>query len=403
MRRGSRRGRRRTGLAASLDWAASSARPGWGIPAGGWARGVSPYSLIPMNVSGQRARRVWLAACGHLFLAMTLFVPGLQGQRAGERGSRGATLSEARSEAGSGGVDTLWVDGQPRTFLVRPPIESPSTRRGSGMGMGTARGQSWALVMVLHGGGGQGSSTERSMGFSRLRTDTPVLWVYPDGTARGRVPMRTWNAEHCCGVAMTEGVDDVRFLGAVFDTLLRRYPIDSTRIFVTGMSNGAMMTHRLARAYPNRIRAIAPVMGALFTGVPPAAGPVSMLAINGLADANVPPAGGLGEGFGRRSWDGVPPLPAAAQGTYWAQANGCAPTPSRQQAGRIIRWTYRCPAGRLVERVELEGQTHAWPGKSLPWWRGGGGQAEAGEASYEASVSIWAFFAQFPSRLPQAR
>ena len=81
-------------------------------------------------------------------------------------------------------------------------------------------------------------------GFTPKASAEGFIVVYPDGTSR-RAPLLTWNAGHCCGYAMEQRVDDVAFISALIEDLAARFPIDRKRIYVTGMSNGAMMAHRL--------------------------------------------------------------------------------------------------------------------------------------------------------------
>jgi polyhydroxybutyrate depolymerase len=45
----------------------------------------------------------------------------------------------------------------------------------------------------------------------------------------------------------------------LIDELVLRHPVDVRRVYVTGMSNGGMMTHRLGRELSGKIAAIAPL------------------------------------------------------------------------------------------------------------------------------------------------
>jgi hypothetical protein len=67
----------------------------------------------------------------------------------------------------------------------------------------------------------------------------------------------TWNATHCCAQAMRNHVDDVGFISALIDRLVAQGRADPNRIYVTGMSNGAMMTHVVGRELSNKLAAIA--------------------------------------------------------------------------------------------------------------------------------------------------
>jgi polyhydroxybutyrate depolymerase len=280
-----------------------------------------------------------------------------------------------------GDRQTLQHDGRTRSYIVRAPRDVGRDRTPL------------PVVLVLHGGGGNAQNAERMTGFTDLVERERLIAVYPDGTGRLPTTLLTWNADHCCGSAMTNRVDDVGFIAALLDTLAARYPVDAARIYVTGMSNGGMMAHKLARELPQRIAAIAPVVGAIFEGAPPPKGPVSVLAINGLLDRSVPVHGGLGEGVGRNSWSGTPTQDNLGQGRYWAAAGGCSAEPERAQQGAVITWTHRCPAGRSVQVVQLEDNGHAWPGgqRGLP-------RADGPSRSYDATARMWEFFKAYPRR-----
>jgi polyhydroxybutyrate depolymerase len=267
-------------------------------------------------------------------------------------------------------------NGIMRTYIVRAPRAQPN-------------GTALPVVLVLHGGGGNAANAEKMTGFTALVDRERVLVVYPEGTARRpRVPLRTWNAGHCCGSAMEDGVDDVGFIRALLDTLATRYPIDRARIYATGMSNGAMMSHRLGRELSHRIAAIAPVVGAVFGDEGAPATPVSALMINGLLDKSVPAEGGLTGGRAARAWDGTPTRPNIDQGTFWARGNGCQPTPVREERGSIVVWRYSCPEGRRVELLQLKDNGHAWPGGER-----GSRLGDRPSSAMNATEVIWAFFA----------
>lgn len=279
----------------------------------------------------------------------------------------------------NGQPQSLMHGGLERTYVVRAP-------RGV-----TRASPPLPVVVVLHGGGGNAANAEQMTGFTRLVEREQILVVYPNGTGRLRDRLLTWNAVHCCGSAMTERVDDVGFLGAMLDALAARYPVDPRRIFVTGMSNGAMMSHRAGRELSHRIAAIAPVVGAVFGDETPAASPVSAIIFNGLKDTSVPPEGGHSSGAGRRAWDGTPARPNLDQGNYWARVNGCGNAPALTERGQVLHWTYQCPSGRAVELYQLRDNGHAWPGG-----RPGSRRGDTPSTALDATEVMWAFFKAHP-------
>jgi len=288
------------------------------------------------------------------------------------------TASASRSAAQEN--ETLRHDVVTRKYVVRAP--SGTTRRSTPV----------PVVIVLHGGGGNAANAEKMTGFSALVERERIIVVYPYGTSkRPRIPLLTWNAVHCCGHAMESKVDDVGFINALIDQLRVKYPVDPARIYVTGMSNGAMMSHRVGRELSNRIAAIAPVVGAVFGDEAQPTRPVSAIMINGLLDESVLPNGGLTGGRGKKEWDGTPTRPNIDQGTFWAKANGCTPTPTKQELSTEILWRYECPSGRGVELHQVKDNGHAWPG-GQPGSRLG----DTPSTSMDATEVIWAFFKAHP-------
>jgi polyhydroxybutyrate depolymerase len=164
--------------------------------------------------------------------------------------------------------------------------------------------------------------------------------------------------------------------------------VDPARVYATGMSNGAMMAHRLGIELPDRIAAIAPVVGALFGDERLPRLPVPALIINGALDRSVPVEGGPLEGRGPRGTADAPLKPAAYQGEFWSRANRCTGVPIEEQAGPAVRrWRHPCPSGQDVVRLLVLDGGHAWPGG-----RAGSRRGDRPSASIDATDVIWDFF-----------
>jgi polyhydroxybutyrate depolymerase len=276
---------------------------------------------------------------------------------------------------------SLTHDGRERSYVVRAP-------------RGLVRTDAPVpVVVVLHGGGGNAANAEQMTGFTKLVERERIIVVYPNGTGRRRERLLTWNAVHCCGTAMEQRVDDVGFIGAMLDTLAAVHPVDPKRIYVTGMSNGAMMAHRVGRELSPRIAAIAPVVGAVFGDEAPASNVVAAIIFNGLKDTSVPSQGGLGDGLGRRAWDGTPALPNLRQGAYWARVNECEAAPKLTESALVLHWVYTCPVGRAVELYQLKDNGHAWPGG-----RPGSRRGDKPSTVIDATELMWTFFKAHPRR-----
>jgi len=269
----------------------------------------------------------------------------------------------------------LPVQGQDRSYVLRLPEAVRS---------GPAR---LPLVLVLHGGGGNAENAEQMTGFTEKGAREGFIVAYPEGTGRLKNKLLTWNAGHCCGSAMQGKVDDIGFIRALIEHLAANYPVDTQRIYITGLSNGGMMTHRLGLALSDRVAAIAPVVATVFGDEPSPAQPVPALMINGALDSSVPPAGGPPGGRFTQAWDGVPTQPALAQGRLWARANGCSAEPQVSEIPGATQWRHACPAGREVELLLVKDSGHAWPGGQAGSRRG-----DKPGTGLNATDVIWGFF-----------
>jgi polyhydroxybutyrate depolymerase len=258
-------------------------------------------------------------------------------------------------------------------------------------------GKPAAVVFVLHGGGGHPENAQNMSQFDVIAAREAFIVVYPGGT--GGMPggrLLTWNAGHCCAYALENKVDDVGFIRTIMEQLIASGRADPKRIYVTGMSNGAMMSHVLARELSGQIAAIGPIVGATFGDEPVPKGPVAAIIFVGQSDRIVPGAGGpLGGATrrGGRSAEDRNVAPDLDQASYWARANGCAASVESIDAKGTaveIRWE-KCISGRPVHFYRVADNGHAWPG-------GRAGRAEADQPTPDVNASemMWRFFSANP-------
>jgi polyhydroxybutyrate depolymerase len=280
------------------------------------------------------------------------------------------------AHAATGGRDTLVHDGITRSYVVRLPPRAAATDRRL------------PLVLVLHGGGGNAANAEQMTGFTVKAGQEGFIVVYPEGTSRFGDKLLSWNAGHCCAYAMKNDVDDVGFIRALLEKLALSHPVDLERVYVTGMSNGAMMSHRLGIELSDRIAAIAPVVGALFGDEPPPRQPVPALMINGMQDEHVPWRGGEPGGRSSRSWDGTPVKPSLHQAEFWSRSNGCAAPLVRRETPAWIEWRDSCAPSHDVVLYLMKDNGHAWPGGEKGSRRG-----DEPSTALNATDVIWEFFA----------
>jgi polyhydroxybutyrate depolymerase len=254
------------------------------------------------------------------------------------------------------------------------------------------------LVIVLHGGGGTGKGMVKLTGFNAVADKESFIVVYPDGFEKH------WNDGR--GVqryrTQIENIDDVGFIAALIDRLSDELNINASMVYVTGISNGGMMSHRLGCELSQKIAAVAPVASNIPVNKASVWAPsraVPVLIINGTDDPLVPWAGGDIH-FGNITLGEV--LPVADTVKFWVEKNGCSSSPIITQLpdtdpvdGTTVRKEVYggCQDGAEVVLYAIEGGGHTWPGglQYLP-------ESVIGRTSKEfnASEVIWQFFKEHP-------
>ena len=279
-----------------------------------------------------------------------------------------------RGASDEAGVDSIDVGGLTRTYRVYAEQKGAREAR--------------ALMIVLHGGFGNAERSQRGFGMDAVAAREGFVVAYPDGVGGARPALRnrrTWNAGTCCGAAVRNGVDDVAFLGAMIEKIVREHGVDRSRVYVSGMSNGAMMAYRLACELPDAIAAAIPVAGALEVDSCERGADVAILHIHGTADQNVPIAGGAGP----RAVAGVEFRALADTIELLRVGRGCAtPTTSQLPDGTELT-VHRCQTGAPIHVRLVPGGSHTWPGATV-------GRQSAGQpTTLSASEAAWEFARQF--------
>ncbi|MCE3555681.1 hypothetical protein LWC33_30085 [Pseudonocardia sp. RS11V-5] len=108
------------------------------------------------------------------------------------------------------------------------------------------------LLIVLAGRGEGGWTALRTTGFLPLARSGRAVLAYPDGVGR------SWNAgAGCCGLAGRQRPPDTAFVAAVAATSVRDLPIDPSRIYLAGYSNGGKLAYSVLCADPARYAGVA--------------------------------------------------------------------------------------------------------------------------------------------------
>lgn len=251
------------------------------------------------------------------------------------------------------------VDGLERTYILHIP---PAARDS----------QPIPLVIVLHGSYGTGRKMQL-LGFDGYANSRGFLTAYPDAyhTPDQRQTAR-WNDGRGTLESSAKGIDDVKFITALVDEIAHQTPVDRSLVFVTGASNGGMMTYRLGCETRGIFAGIAPVIGNLPEPISDTCNPqapISILAINGEADPLIPFDGGevcAGVRFGcEGGW-------VASQSESllkFAKVNGCALEPEQNSLPVLVddgtsvdKQSYPdCSAQARVQALVIHNGGHTWP------------------------------------------
>lgn len=247
------------------------------------------------------------------------------------------------------------------------------------------------LVICFHGGFGLGSRMDALTGLDAISDQNGFLLVYPQGINRH------WNDGR--NIDGHDRYNDVQFVSDMLEHLERRWNIDPSRVYITGVSNGGFFSQYLCLMLPGKFAGCASV-GATLPDIVHSRGrptkPVSMLYILGMSDPLVPFNGGPIHYQSFRDRGSVLSAKEATQ--YWVKANRCQPNPRTIDLPDVdpndgTRVKYAQFSGGLqgteVAVYGIEGGGHTWPGgrQYLP-------EGTVGKTSrdFSASQAIWDFF-----------
>ncbi len=218
---------------------------------------------------------------------------------------------------------------------------------------GFNEGERLPLIIVLHGALGNAWTGEWDSLMSRQADKDHFIVVYPNGF------LKTWNAGQCCGLARLQNIDDVAFISTLIDKLEDELGVDPERVYVTGISNGAMLSYRLGCELSDKIAAIAPVEGCLYPSKCEHPHPVSVVAFHGKKDKIVRFEGGYGSMLGY-----IVKAPSVASAIeFWKKVDQCSSEPVTEEDDHFIKEVYSGGCGGTeVCLYTLKDGGHAWPG-----------------------------------------
>jgi polyhydroxybutyrate depolymerase len=231
----------------------------------------------------------------------------------------------------------LSSDGRSRTAIVLAPDTAPRT------------GPPVPLVVVLHGRNSTPAQELVRTGLADLASSGSAVLAYPAGIGR------SWNATTgCCATAAKQHVNDVGFLRALLTAIDKHLPVDPSRTYLVGYSNGGRLALSAACAVPG-IAGVATYGTAEPARCASGRTPPPVFVGYGSADPHTAPGHVPGHGI-------TAPVTAAD----WRSAEGCTDASSTTAVGpaTVTEWASCRNKGR-VALARWDGLTHRWPGTGV--------------------------------------
>ena len=150
---------------------------------------------------------------------------------------------------------TIIHNGLKRNFLMYNPCNNNHQNKDR------------SLLIVLHGGHGTARGMIRLTygAFNKLAEKENWIVIYPNAIDK------KWNdgRQQLPNVSniKSQTIDDVSFISTLIDLMIQKQNVDPTRVYVTGMSNGAIMTERLCIELSKKITAGASRLMMMYSSV----------------------------------------------------------------------------------------------------------------------------------------
>jgi len=244
---------------------------------------------------------------------------------------------------------SLQVAGKTRSCMVHVPTGMTGTTKAP-------------LVFFVHGANGSGAAFESETKGDVTADREKFIAAYPSASSDGSGGI--WDD--------MQGTTNFPFFLAVIDTIDARYHIDRNKIYMTGFSQGGMISYVAACSYSDVFAAVAPVSGHSNANCT-IKRPVPVFMTYGSSDVSAPPT-------------------FIADATLWNKWNKCPatattvrPYPATNASSGVSRSSYGpCDQGSYVIADSIGGEGHQWPdAKRL-----------------NQSDEVWSFFKQFSLATP---
>ena len=229
---------------------------------------------------------------------------------------------------------------------------------------GMSQEEDYPLLIMLHGAGGTGESFHGILRADETTDAAGFVTVYPDGMEG------TWTIG-CgyCTSAERLKAEDVSFLETLTRHLAEYLPIDTTRVYLIGYSQGGSLSHLFgcqSSIIPAGIGSVASLIPRDLEQTCSPAGAFPVAFVHGTGDQSAPYYG----------WgDSSPALSVPEMMNMWVEKMACGDvpmvteTPDTASDGTTIT-SFRfdgCAAGSSVLHYRVNEGAHNWPGDTGPW------------------------------------
>ena len=221
------------------------------------------------------------------------------------------------------------------------------------------------ILFVLHGGGGK---PETTIGidneyFLKAAKQYGIVIVYPQGNDK------KWNDfRNDPNKSKIKERDDVGFIKELLLKLISTKLIDENKVFLTGISNGGMMSFRLACESSQTFKEVFPITANMPLNSDLLCKPetaVSITIFNGTDDPLVPYQGGSVKVLGKSHGEVISTEDSIQ---FWAEKDNCKSKNVKELSKKftedntkIFHHKWECNSKR-IELFEIRGGGHTWPG-----------------------------------------
>ena len=248
------------------------------------------------------------------------------------------TITESSTSTQTGLLSKdMQYDNETREYLIYIPENYNSN-------------SSIPILFAFHGFGGYSQYFINTADFRNLADQFNFIAVYPqglicqDGT--------TWNTNPPGGDNKCSQ-DDIGFFAALLNQISVDYNIDSSKVYLTGFSNGADFTYSMACYQSDLIKAISPVSGLMPMDNSNECNPnhaTSLMIVNGTNDDS-------------RPFSGITGYMMSVDETvsYWSQYNNTDSSPQTNVVGQIENYTYlNGDNNTIVDLFKIVNGDHYW-------------------------------------------